>query len=63
MAKRKTEAEPKEDRRVRYTARMEPEVRARLKAFCALTGQDMEDVGAAWIAERLAAEERKLDRR
>jgi LPS O-antigen subunit length determinant protein (WzzB/FepE family) len=61
MAKRKPEADKgTESRLVRYTARMEPEVRARLKAYCALVGEDMEDVGARWITERLAIEERKL---
>ena len=47
---------------VRYLAIMTRDERARLKAFCARIGEDMERLGARWIVERLTVEERKLSR-
>jgi hypothetical protein len=62
MAKPKTERDPRPDDVVRFTALMTREERARLKFFCERSGKDMERIGAQWILERLAQEERKLAR-
>jgi hypothetical protein len=48
------------DDEVRFTAVMRREDRARLKFFCERIGAEMEKVGAQWILDRLAAEEKKL---
>jgi hypothetical protein len=53
------QARPDEDL-VRYTALMRREDRHRLRVYCVRVGEDMERLGAAWIMERLAQEERKL---
>jgi hypothetical protein len=61
MAKtRDTVKPPRPDDEVRFVCNMTRDERARLKAFCARIGQDMESIGARWILDRLAAEERKL---
>lgn len=65
MAKRPAAAKAvggDDDEVVRYTAMMPKSVRRRLKSFCTLTDQKMEVVGAQWIAERLATEEKRLPR-
>jgi hypothetical protein len=65
MAKRSEDhgKEQPADKPVRYTALMLPADRLRFKLFCLRTGQNMEEVGAKWIVDRLAIEERKLDKR
>jgi hypothetical protein len=61
MAKQhKPERDPRPDDEVRYTALMTREDRARLRFFCERSGKDMERIGAQWILERLAQEERRL---
>ena len=64
MAKRKSlEDSPRPDDIVRFTALMRRDDRARFKYFCERTGQEMEQVGARWIMDRLTEEEKRLDRR
>lgn len=61
MAKRaQSEKEPEKVKPVRYTALMQPEDRHRFRVFCVRIGADMEKIGAQWILDRLAAEEKKL---
>jgi hypothetical protein len=45
---------------VRYTALMTRGLRNRFGAFCKRMNEDMEDLGARWIAARLDEEEAKL---
>lgn len=45
---------------VRFVAMMTREQRARFRIFCLRIGADMEKIGAQWILDRLAAEEKKL---
>ena len=45
---------------VRFVGLMKREDRARFRYFCDRAGQDMEQVAAAWVLDRLAEEERKL---
>jgi hypothetical protein len=61
MAKaRAQEKEQKPDEPVRFVAMMSREDRHRLRIFCVRIGADMEKIGAQWILDRLAAEEKKL---
>jgi hypothetical protein len=59
MAKRTEKPADEMTDPVRYTGVMERDDRNRFKAFCALTGQDMEIVGPRWIMDRLAEEQAK----
>lgn len=54
------EKEPEAAELVRYTALMRPEDRHRFRVFCVRIGANMERIGAQWILDRLAAEEKKL---
>lgn len=66
MATKRREAAREKDLRpedeVRFLAIMTRDERARLKSFCARIGANMERLGAQWIVERLAQEERKLSK-
>lgn len=43
----------------RVMVKMDRDIHRRFKIFCVATGQKIEDVGAQWIADRLAIEEKK----
>jgi hypothetical protein len=57
MAKMQSRAS---DGRKRVVVKMSPEVHRRLRLYCVATAQNIEDVGAQWIEERLLIEEKKL---
>jgi len=59
-AKASEQGQQPEEKPVRYTALMRPEDRHRFRVFCVRIGADMEKIGAQWIMDRLAAEEKKL---
>lgn len=56
----KTESRAGADRLKRVVVKMNPEAHRRLKLYCVATSQNIEDVGARWIEDRLQLEEKKL---
>jgi hypothetical protein len=56
----KDSAKPSEENFRRVVLKMPADIHRRLKLYCVATEQNIEDVGAAWIADRLSSEEKKL---
>lgn len=54
------ERQKRTDDTVRVMVAMDRDAHRRLKLYCVATSQFIEDVGARWIAERLATEEKKV---
>ena len=56
----KETAKSTDDNFKRVVLKMHGDIHRRLKLYCVATEQNIEDVGSAWIADRLTIEEKKL---